>query len=323
MKEIEPPRVIISTLDGNPLITDTFLMEVFAYRGVGKSALLAALIGLAKNGGRLLDFKSDGGFRVLHVDGELPERDIQKRMRTFTKPGQTQNGDYQLRYLGMNNGKVNVKLNTEELRSRFIEDLAALKTHGSTPDVIALDTRVGLLGYDTNDAEANIVINDFLSTLRGMGFSVWLTNYAGKNGKQRGRSDNDDALDLSINLSKKPGWSHDGTLKFAVAYEKVRQAMPTPLKGFNAMFREELSYGSILKTSWIKFNDDEREVAAKEEALEMLKDGKSPVTIANIYNGKDGAAKLSRYAVEQIKKEAMQRGEILPEPKKGRRKADA
>ncbi len=99
----EAPTLIRS---GNAtLIRGGSLNEIFAYRGIGKSALAASFAGILLNGGEFLGFsKSDGGHRVLLVDGELPEVDLQSRINTFTKPGDR--GELRLRYEGMGDDGV-------------------------------------------------------------------------------------------------------------------------------------------------------------------------------------------------------------------------
>ena len=69
------------TLDDVPLIREKTVTEILAYRGNGKSMLVASLIKILTDGGEFAGFRSDGGKRVLLVDGELPEELLQSRLR--------------------------------------------------------------------------------------------------------------------------------------------------------------------------------------------------------------------------------------------------
>lgn len=68
-----------------------------------------------------------------------------------------------------------------------------------------------------------MVVNEFLMRLRAEGYLVILAHHAGKNGTQRGRTDNDDPLDLAIQLNALKGFDPGcGALGFELAFEKVR-----------------------------------------------------------------------------------------------------
>jgi putative DNA primase/helicase len=287
-KEIPEPPVFIKSGD-TTLIRGGSLNEIFAYRGIGKSALVASFIGLLLNGGEFLGFSSDGGYRVLLVDGELPEIDIQNRIREFAKPGDR--GELHLRYDGMGDGIRVPKLNTPEAAADFLEFAEELR-----PDVIIFDTRTAVFGYDTNDTTQSQGVNEFLTSLRRAGFAVLTTHHAGKNGTQRGRTDGDDPLDLIIKLSPREGWKPGDGLQFKLDYEKVRRG--DKLQPLEAKY--DFGKWSVAKNDFV------------EKVMLHLMNGDGVATTA-------AALKTSEYKVKQAKRLLEERNVALPGSKPGRK----
>ena len=80
-------------------------------------------------------------------------------------------------------------------------------------------------------------MNDFLTDLRAQGYCVLLVHHEGKNGTQRGRTDGDDNLDVSIQLEKPYGWQPGDGLAFKWKYSKVRHGGHLP--DFEASYEAE------------------------------------------------------------------------------------
>ena len=104
-------------------------------------------------------------------------------------------------------------------------------------------------------------------------------HHAGKLGTQRGRTDGDDDLDISIKLSPIQGWTPGDGIRFEGTYEKVRAG--GRLQGFSAKLD---SMGN-----WVV--DDE----AEQRAVEMLKAGQSIRVVAK-------ESGLTKGKVEGLKK---------------------
>ena len=140
------------------------------------------------------------------------------------------------------------------------EDQEAFKAEIESfhPDIIFFDTLTGCFRFDTNDTEAWDRVNYFLKDLRYKGYCVLTNHHAGKSGTQRGRTDGDDNLDVSIKLTPPEGWEPGQGLRFNWTYEKVRHAGDLP--GFSAKF-------DLTTHQWII--DDEIEQAV----LRLLADG--------------------------------------------------
>jgi putative DNA primase/helicase len=112
------------------------------------------------------------------------------------------------------------------------------------PDVIIFDTKSSVFKHDTNDQQQLLVVNEFLIQLRAQGYAVILTHHAGKNGSQRGRTDNDDILDLVIQLKARDGWSPGDGLEFALEFEKNRYG--DKLECFDAKWSREKGWERLV-----------------------------------------------------------------------------
>ena len=260
-KQLPEAKVILS-LKGEPVIREESVSEIFAFRGVGKSAFLASLIGCVTNGKPFLGFESTGGHRVLLVDGELPERVIQKRFKKFCGPT---HGQLFIRHTGKTPDGMPPLLDPSA-QAEFHERVDTLK-----PDIIIFDTRTALFRYDTNDTRETMAVNQFLIGLRKKGFAVILAHHAGKNGMQRGRTDNDDNLDLTIKLEK-PKQSPTHRLEFKVLFEKNRHG--DILENFHAIYTAA-GWERLEKADSPEMQEEQAREVAKERAR-TIKAGLNP-----------------------------------------------
>jgi len=234
------------------------LNEIWAYRGQGKSIAVNALVKILVHGGDWLRFRSPGNKKVLLVDGELPKQQLQERLKEFV--GQSD----QLQILSpelMDNPKHFPALAIAAQQDFFLKAIEPFK-----PDVIVFDTLTRCFRFDTNDADAWLTVNDFLVRLRGLGYCVILVHHAGKNGTQRGRTDGDDNLDVSIKLDAPYGWQAGDGLAFKWIYEKVRHGGNLP--DFEAAYDRDTKVWSLTQ--------DERLA----EVMALTHEGKSSRAIA-------------------------------------------
>jgi AAA domain len=77
-----PPREVLLSLWENPtpILTRQSLNQIFAWRGTGKSLLAAATAISLASGTELLAWKATRPARVLYVDGEMPDEQVQLRL---------------------------------------------------------------------------------------------------------------------------------------------------------------------------------------------------------------------------------------------------
>lgn len=238
------------------------IVELYAFRGLGKSIFTANLIRLLTKGGQFLKFKSAGGKRVLLVDGELPSHLLQARLKKHV--GQLPAGSLQLRAVATLKSHRLPSLARTDVQQRFLADLAKCER----PDVIVFDTRTACFKYDTNDQPSIQSVNDFLIGLRSQGYTVILVHHAGKNGTARGRTDNDDDTDLVIKLDAVEGWHHGRGLAVAVSYEKVRYG--DQLEPFEARLDKPTG-------KWLMYAPGE---LLREQVVDLLKAGMGVKAIA-------------------------------------------
>lgn len=156
-EELPEQRVLV-TLNNEPLIREETLTEVFSFRGLGKSMFTASLIKILTLGGEFLGITSPGGYRVLLVDGELPSRLLQSRLRRLV--GSSANGRLRVRSLKKVKNRMPALVSAVEQQKFF----AGLKMW--RPDVIVFDTRTAIFKHDTNNAEQLMSVNEFLMQLR-------------------------------------------------------------------------------------------------------------------------------------------------------------
>jgi hypothetical protein len=220
----ERKPLLVDTRTGGVVLFQSSINQLFAFRGIGKSVVINALLRPLLTGKDWLHFRSRGGLKVLLVDGELPSVQLQERLREFA--GDSYDG--LLRILSpelMRNSKAFPILSRPEDQEKFIRRVEAFG-----PDVIVFDTLSSCFKMDTNDADQWTIVNDFLRRLRFMGHCVLLVHHAGKNNTQRGRTDGDDNLDVSIQLQPRQGWQPGDGL--------VRESSPwRPLGRFRSCLR--------------------------------------------------------------------------------------
>ena len=283
-----PPRVVLAEeLNGTPVFYAKSLNQIFAFRGLGKTMFNHGLLDILIHGGEFLRYKSNGGNRVLLADGELPDVQLQERVRR--QIGES-NGLLKLMSPERMPGNTFPNLSERKWQVEFLKRIGMWK-----PDVVVFDTLTGCFKFDTNDADTWREVNSFLIELRILGLCVILIHHAGKAGTQRGRTDGDDNLDLSIKLEAPKGWAPGDGLEVAVSYEKVRAG--GRLSEFCAAYREN---------KWELTQDE-----TARQAFNMLMAGKSSRAVAT-------ALDLNQTAVIRIKRQAEKNGIQFPAVRGGR-----
>ncbi len=196
-RELEPRAVYLSDKEtGATVFYQASLNQIFATRGQGKSIVTNALLKCLIGGKDFLRLTSPGALNVLLVAGELPSIQLQERLKQFGETGQL---TILSPYL-MSEPKEFPNLSQARDQQKFLDRIAELDVQ-----VIIFDTLTRCFRFDTNDSDAWLKVNDFLTDLRSQGYCVLIVHHEGKNGTQRGRTDGDDNLDVSIQLEKPYG----------------------------------------------------------------------------------------------------------------------
>ena len=207
-----PPREML--LD--PILPERSLAMLYAPRGIGKT-LLSLSIGLAvASGSPLLRWRAPRQRRVLYVDGEMPLVSLQERLRAIS------NG---LGAVIPNDGfRVLAADSTENgLSIGFEEGQRALDPLLSGVDLVILDNLSTLCTNGSESAsDAWVPMQNWLLKLRRQGIAVLLVHHAGTNGRQRGTSRREDALDTVIALRRPEDYAPEQGARFEVHFEKLR-----------------------------------------------------------------------------------------------------
>jgi hypothetical protein len=195
-----------------PVFTLSSINQIFAWRGTGKTMLALGLgVGMAQ-GTELLRWRPTRRIKVLYVEGESRNSQLQQRLRALAK-GRIDPGYFRLlTYASQINGIP--ALSTSEGR-------AAIEAETQDAEVLFLDSVSTLGRFPTNEEESWIDFLSWLNHLRQRGFCVIFLHHAGKSGMQRGHSRSEDMLDVSIKLTRE-GEEECDWLKCKFEYDKFR-----------------------------------------------------------------------------------------------------
>jgi hypothetical protein len=215
-KDLPPRKAVMSEGDA-PLFYEKSVNQILAWRGVGKTCFALGLAGAIASGGGILDFVTDRPRRVLYLDGELPQEQLQERARSLI-PASCRDS-IQLFSPEMIAPPRSLNLIT----NGDANNLMRLVEKGNI-EVLFIDSQSTTMGGDTNKTEFQEARQQLLMQLRWAGLTVIEMHHVGKEGKQRGLSRNDDILDVQMHLKKTPDWEPEDGLQFELVYEKVRHA---------------------------------------------------------------------------------------------------
>jgi putative DNA primase/helicase len=207
-----PPREMLLS----PILPERSLAMLYAPRGVGKS-WLGLSIGLAVAAGEsLLRWSAPRKRNVLYIDGEMPLVSLQERLKEISAGFGRDIPNDGFRILAADNVEGGINLSTDEGQQAIeplLEDI----------DLLILDNLSTLLPSRSESAsDAWVPIQTWLLKLRRHGISVLLIHHAGTNGRQRGTSRREDALDTVIALRRPEDYSPEQGARFEIHFEKLR-----------------------------------------------------------------------------------------------------
>ncbi len=120
------------------------------------------------------------------------------------------------RILAADNTEAGINLSSDEGQQ-------ALEPHLVNTDLLILDNLSTLLASGSEGAsDAWLPMQNWLLRLRRKGIAVLLVHHAGVNGRQRGTSRREDALDTVIALRRPADYSPEEGARFEVHIEKAR-----------------------------------------------------------------------------------------------------
>jgi putative DNA primase/helicase len=300
-EKIRPRKVLLRTISNcEPVFFDQSINQIFAWRGLGKTCLGLGLTGAFAKGGKLLNWEVPEPIRVLYIEGELPESQIQERWRQII--GET-NGYARLATIDKQPDHMFPSLATPKGMERVESTLAQLESEGFKTEVLVLDSISTLFNVSANDEENWITIQSWLIGLRSRGICIFFFHHAGKSGMSRSHSKSEDMLDVSIKLDF-PKEKEEGGLHAVMSYDKARAGLSEPpaeikmrrVHTENCFCRKAKS--TVIgcpgdKVEWIyQLAIDTR----KTEALQMFSEGTSVTAVSRTLKIPVGTVKTWRTA---------------------------
>jgi putative DNA primase/helicase len=219
--ETHPREMLLS-----PVLPESSLSMVYAPRGMGKS-LYSMSIGLAvASGGVFLGWFAPKPRRVLYVDGEMAIVDLKERLAAISAGLGIEVPNENFRILAADQTESGINLGEPDGQKSLEALLDGV-------DLLILDNLSTLCTTGSEAAsDAWIPMQSWLLSLRRKGIAVLLVHHAGVNGRQRGTSRREDALDVVMALKRPAKYSPAEGARFEIHFEKIRQRV----EGFGGPF---------------------------------------------------------------------------------------
>src|SRR5215203_2519319 len=190
---------------------------LYAPRGIGKTLLGLSIALAVASGTTLLRWSAPRQRRVLYVDGEMPLADLQERLAAISLglPAEIPNDGF--RVLAADQTECGINLGSTEGQQALEPLLVGV-------DLLVLDNLSTLCTTGSESAsDAWVPMQNWLLRLRRQGVAVLLIHHAGTNGRQRGTSRREDALDTVIALRRTEDYAPEQGARFEIHFEKLRQ----------------------------------------------------------------------------------------------------
>src|SRR5215203_1312092 len=208
-----PPREMLLS----PILPARSLSMLYAPRGIGKTLLGLSVALVVASGTSLLRWSAPRQRRVLYVDREMPLADLQERLSAISLGLDADIPNDGFRILAADQTESGINLDC-------IEGQQALEPLLDGVDLLVLDNLSTLCTTGSESASDDWVpMQNWLLRLRRQGVAVLLIHHAGTNGRQRGTSRREDALDTVIALRRPEDYAPEQGARFEIHFEKLRQ----------------------------------------------------------------------------------------------------
>lgn len=212
------------SLPVRPMLLAPFLAErtigmIHAWRGVGKTHFMLGMAMATATGGKFLKWKAPEPSRVVYVDGELADEDIQlwaREIIAFDGMPQLQPGFFRLiandrqerniPSLLTPSGQAAIRDQIGDAKSLYLDNISTLFRGGDEKESIEWEAA-----------------QEWLIALRREGISVILAHHDGKQGLQRGTSKREDVMNWVIQLRRPANYQMEQGLRCEVHFEKARR----------------------------------------------------------------------------------------------------
>ena len=201
----------------SPILPARSLSMLYAPRGIGKTLLGLSIALTVASGTSLLRWSAPRPRRVLYVDGEMPLADLQERLSAISLGLAAEIPNDGFRVLAADQTESGINLGSAEGQQ-------ALEPLLDGVDLLVLDNLSTLCTSSSESAsDAWVPMQNWLLRLRRQGVAVLLIHHAGTNGRQRGTSRREDALDTVIALRRPEDYAPEQGDRFEIHFEKLRQ----------------------------------------------------------------------------------------------------
>jgi putative DNA primase/helicase len=241
----------------DPVIPEQGLVEIYSYRGIGKTFVGLGIAMAVASGTSFLRWAAPRPRRVLYVDGEMPAKAMQERTAMILAGME-----------GAEPAPDALRIITPDLQERPMPDLGTtegqdlLESHLEGIDLVILDNLSCLCRYGReNNSEDWLPMQEWLLRLRKNGMSGLFFQHAGKGGLQRGTSKREDLLDIVIKLKHPSDYKPSEGMRCEVHFEKGRGLFGDSAKPFEI----RLESGPDARAIWThKDLDDAKDGQAAE-----------------------------------------------------------
>jgi putative DNA primase/helicase len=283
-----PPREMLLA----PILPERSLSMLYSPRGMGKS-WLSLSIGLAvASGGPVLRWNGPRPRRVLFVDGEMVLSDLQVRLNSILAGLGTKIPKDGFRVLAADHTEQGINLSDSEGQPE-------LERHLDGADLLILDNLSRLTNGSEGASDAWLPMQNWLLRLRRKGVAVLLIHHAGVNGRQRGTSRREDALDTVVALRRPGNYSPEEGARVEVHIEKARTLAGEGALPFEAAVEPFTTEGGQSAIGWTA---RDLNPSVFEQALVLFQEGRTVrqvKTLLGISHGEAGRLRL-RAAAEGL-----------------------
>ncbi len=201
-----------------PILPERGIGMVYSWRGCGKT-FFTMEIGFCVAAGvpDCFTWSIPQQRYVLYVDGEMDSTELQLRARQIALGHEMAlpAKDF-LRYITPDLEEHKPEILTPDGRRRIEDQLRG-------GELVIFDNLSTLIPTgDERETEDWAIVQEWFLLLRRRGFTTLFNHHAGKGGQQRGSSNREDVLNLTINLRQPEGYSAEDGLRAEVFFEKIR-----------------------------------------------------------------------------------------------------
>lgn len=215
----------------SPILQAKGLAMLYAQRGVGKTFVALGISYAVASGTAFLNWQAPRARPILYVDGEMPARAIQDRLRLI-EAGAVQplpTPDH-FRILAMDLQAIGTGLNMA-----LPDHQQAVESQLGNAELLVLDNLSTLVEAGReNDAESWTSMQAWLLKLRRMGLAVLMVHHAGRSENARGTSKREDVLDTVIQLRRPDNYLATEGARFEVRLTKARGFLGADAAPFEA-----------------------------------------------------------------------------------------